>query len=86
MLFAQTNADSYNEEAVEQYHHIDGYIEDLRLAEAYYRGGDYSACVELSTRLLEVSPWSAQLRQLRAECYIALVRVILISSMIAMML
>lgn len=52
---------------------MDEYADDLRLAEAYYRGADHRAAVELATRLLEVSPWSAQLRQLRAECYIALV-------------
>ncbi|XP_063634126.1 dnaJ homolog subfamily C member 3 [Cydia splendana] len=67
-----TYADPYNSEALAQYHKIDEYMEDLRLVEAYYRGGDHRAAVELATRLLEVSPWSAQLRQLRAESYIAL--------------
>ncbi|KAL0849689.1 hypothetical protein ABMA28_011655 [Loxostege sticticalis] len=67
-----TYADPYNEEAINQYHRVDEYADDLRLAEAYYRGADHRAAVELATRLLEVSPWSAQLRQLRAECYIAL--------------
>lgn len=67
-----TYDDPYNEEAIAQYHRIDQYIEELRLVEAYYRGGDYRAAIELATALLEVSPWSAQLRQLRAECYIAL--------------
>lgn len=72
MLF-QTYADPYNEEAITQYHKIDEYIDAMRLTEAYYRGRDFRAAVEMSTQLLEVSPWSAQLRQLRAECYIALV-------------
>ncbi|CAG4976823.1 unnamed protein product [Parnassius apollo] len=67
-----TYSDPYNEEAVAQYHRIDEYADDLRLAEAYYRGGEFRAAVELATRLLEISPWSAHLRQLRAECYIAL--------------
>lgn len=70
---SKTYDDPYNEEAITQYHRIDEYIEELKLVEAYYRGGDYRAAVELATALLEVSPWSAQLRQLRAECYIALV-------------
>ncbi|KAJ0181502.1 hypothetical protein K1T71_003587 [Dendrolimus kikuchii] len=65
------DADPYNEEVLSQYYNIDSYIEDLRLVEAYYRGGDFRAAAELASRLLEVSPWSAQLRQLRAECYIA---------------
>ncbi|XP_028167516.1 dnaJ homolog subfamily C member 3 [Ostrinia furnacalis] len=67
-----TYADPYNEEAVNNYHRVDEFAEELRLAEAYYRGGDFRAAADLATRLLELSPWSAQLRQLRAECYIAL--------------
>ncbi|KAL4720169.1 hypothetical protein ACJJTC_019495 [Scirpophaga incertulas] len=60
--------------SLSQYHRVDEYAEELRLAEAYYRGGDFRAAAELATRLLELSPWAAQLRQLRAECYVALVR------------
>ncbi|KAM3957114.1 dnaJ homolog subfamily C member P58IPK [Aphomia sociella] len=67
-----THSDPYNEEAIAQYHKIDEYIDELRLAEAYYRGGEHRAVVELGSRLLEASPWAAQLRQLRAEAYIAL--------------
>ncbi|KPJ09977.1 DnaJ-like subfamily C member 3 [Papilio machaon] len=67
-----TYSEPYNEEAVNQYHAMDGLAEDLRLAEAYYRGGDMRAAADLATRLLELSPWAAQLRQLRAECYIAM--------------
>ncbi|XP_045542322.1 dnaJ homolog subfamily C member 3 [Papilio machaon] len=67
-----TYSEPYNEEAVNQYHAMDGLAEDLRLAEAYYRGGDMRATADLATRLLELSPWAAQLRQLRAECYIAM--------------
>ncbi|XP_072935499.1 dnaJ homolog subfamily C member 3 [Epargyreus clarus] len=64
--------DPYNEEAVTQYQRMDALAEDLRLVEMYYRGRDYRSALELATQLLEASPWSAQLRQLRAECYIAL--------------
>ncbi|XP_053600998.1 dnaJ homolog subfamily C member 3 [Plodia interpunctella] len=67
-----TNADPYNEEATAQFYKIDEYIDDLRLAEAYYRGGDHRAAADLASSLLEVSPWAAPLRQLRAEAYIAL--------------
>ncbi|XP_052750106.1 dnaJ homolog subfamily C member 3 [Galleria mellonella] len=71
--YLQVNqADPYNEEAIAQYHKIEQYVEDLQLAEAYYRGGDHRAAADLASRLLEVSPWSAHLRQLRAEAYIAL--------------
>ncbi|KAL4703818.1 hypothetical protein ACJJTC_010671, partial [Scirpophaga incertulas] len=65
-----TYEDPANSEALSQYHRVDEYAEELRLAEAYYRGGDFRAAAELATRLLELSPWAAQLRQLRAECYV----------------
>ncbi|XP_013148655.1 PREDICTED: dnaJ homolog subfamily C member 3 [Papilio polytes] len=67
-----TYSEPYNEDAVSQYHAMDGLAEELRLAEAYYRGGDQRAAADLATSLLETSPWAAQLRQLRAECYIAM--------------
>ncbi|XP_060810105.1 dnaJ homolog subfamily C member 3 [Amyelois transitella] len=71
-FLAVSQAEPYNAEAIEQYMKIDQYIEDVQLAEAYYRGGEHRAAAELCSRLLEVSPWSAHLRQLRAESYIAL--------------
>ncbi|XP_045502734.1 dnaJ homolog subfamily C member 3 [Colias croceus] len=67
-----TYEDPYNEDAAVQYHRMDELAEELRLAEAYYRGADVRSAAELATRLLEASPWSAHLRQLRAECYIAM--------------
>ncbi|XP_045514469.1 dnaJ homolog subfamily C member 3 [Pieris brassicae] len=67
-----TYEDPYNSEALTYFHRTDELSEELRLAEAYYRGGDFRSASELATRLLEVSPWSATLRQLRAECYIAM--------------
>lgn len=72
----QTYSEPYNEDAVSQYHAMDGLAEELRLAEAYYRGGDQRAAADLATSLLETSPWAAQLRQLRAECYIAMVSIL----------
>ncbi|GBP58448.1 DnaJ homolog subfamily C member 3 [Eumeta japonica] len=67
-----TYAEPYNEEVVSQYHRVDELAEQLRLVEAYYRGRDYRAAADLATSLLEISPWSYHLRQLRAECYISL--------------
>ncbi|XP_032511821.2 dnaJ homolog subfamily C member 3 [Danaus plexippus] len=67
-----TYSEPYNEEAISLYHRMDGLSEELQLAEAYYRGRDFAAAAELASRLLEASPWAANLRQLRAECYIAL--------------
>lgn len=67
-----TYSEPYNEEAHAGFGRVDELAEELRLAEAYYRGRDYRAAADLATRLLETSPWSARLRQLRADCYIAL--------------
>lgn len=77
----QTYSEPYNEEAISLYHRMDGLSEELQLAEAYYRGRDFAAAAELASRLLEASPWAANLRQLRAECYIALVSYLLTRTM-----
>lgn len=60
-----------NEEAINNYHRIPDLSEDMSLAEAYYRGRDFQAAADSVQRILEVCPWAAHLRQLRAECYIA---------------
>ncbi|RVE55346.1 hypothetical protein evm_000244 [Chilo suppressalis] len=67
-----TYAEPYNSEAIDSYHRVDAYAEDMRLVEAYYRGGDFRAAADLATQLLEHAPWAAMLRQIRAECYIAM--------------
>ncbi|VVD05492.1 unnamed protein product [Leptidea sinapis] len=67
-----TYEDPYNEEAVAYYNQCDSWVSEARLAQAYIRGGDHRAAADTLSRLLEVSPWSAALRQLRADCYIAL--------------
>ncbi|KAJ8891715.1 hypothetical protein PR048_004244 [Dryococelus australis] len=45
---------------------------DIELAKAYMRGRDYISAVELLTKIIEVCPWSSELRQLRADCHAAL--------------
>lgn len=65
------SVEPYNKEALSQYSLLDNLIENMSLCEAYYRGRDFSAAIELGTALLETSPWSVALRQLRAEAYIA---------------
>ncbi|XP_039765480.1 dnaJ homolog subfamily C member 3 [Pararge aegeria] len=67
-----TYSEPHNEEAAAMFRRVDELADELRLAEAYFRGRDHRAAAELATRLLEASPWAAALRQLRAECYIAL--------------
>lgn len=53
------------------YQRVPDLTEDMLLAEAYYRGQDFAAAIDLVQRILEVCPWSSTMRQLRAECYIA---------------
>ncbi|XP_034232660.1 dnaJ homolog subfamily C member 3 [Thrips palmi] len=51
---------------------IDPARHDIALAEAFMRGRDYPAAVELITKILEICPWSSMLRELRAEAHTAL--------------
>lgn len=56
------------------YQRLPDLTEDMLLAEAYYRGQDFAAAIDLIQRILEVCPWASHMRQLRAECYIAQVK------------
>lgn len=46
--------------------------EDLNIVDRLMRNGDYAAAAQLLTKVIEVCPWSAELRERRAECYEAL--------------
>ncbi|XP_076247266.1 dnaJ homolog subfamily C member P58IPK [Calliopsis andreniformis] len=46
--------------------------EDLRIVDKLMRNGDYTAAAQQLTRIIEICPWSAELRERRAECYEAL--------------
>ncbi|XP_037090282.1 dnaJ homolog subfamily C member 3-like [Pollicipes pollicipes] len=64
--------DPDNTEALHAYTLIDQVREDVRQAEAARHYGDHETHVALLTRVLEVCPWSAPLRQRRADSYVAM--------------
>lgn len=46
--------------------------EDLLIVDKLIKNGDYTAAAQQLSRVIEVCPWSAELRERRAECYEAL--------------
>ncbi|XP_064614788.1 dnaJ homolog subfamily C member 3-like [Liolophura sinensis] len=46
--------------------------EEIQTAHYYYDRGDYEAAISILSRLVEICPWNAELRELRADCYIAM--------------
>ncbi|CAD1474387.1 unnamed protein product, partial [Heterotrigona itama] len=61
------NSDAYN-----ALYKISPAQDDLLVADRLIRNGDYATAAQQFTRVIEVCPWSAELRELRAECYEAL--------------
>lgn len=61
------NSDAYN-----ALYKISPAQDDLVVADRLIRNGDYAAAAQQLSRVIEVCPWSAELRELRAECYEAL--------------
>lgn len=61
--------DPYNHEANEMIARITPSRENLQTAQAYYDMGDYGTAIQLFTHVLEICPWSHQIRRLRAEAH-----------------
>ncbi|XP_043508586.1 dnaJ homolog subfamily C member 3 [Frieseomelitta varia] len=61
------NSDAYN-----ALYKISPAQDDLLVADRLVRNGDYAAAAQQLSKVIEVCPWSAELRELRAECYEAL--------------
>jgi len=64
--------DPYNEDAQLGLSKVEPAREDISLAKALVRGKDYKGAIELITKIIEVCPWSSDLRELRADCHVAL--------------
>lgn len=64
--------DPHNHDAANYRSVIDPARDDIALAQAFMRGRDYHAAVELISKVLEICPWSPMLRELRAEAHTAL--------------
>ncbi|KAK3915928.1 DnaJ-like protein subfamily C member 3 [Frankliniella fusca] len=64
--------DPHNQDAAHYRNMIDPARDDIALAQAFMRGHDYQAAVDLISKILEICPWSSSLRELRAEAHSAL--------------
>lgn len=61
--------DPYNPDATDFIHRIEPTRERFALAQNYYQAEDYYMAIQYLTAVLETSPWSSEIRQLRADCY-----------------
>lgn len=62
-------AEPHNSDAYTALYKIAPVQEDLLVVDKLIRSGDYATAVQQLTRVIEVCPWSAELRQRRAESY-----------------
>lgn len=69
-IYIQLQYDPHNEDVRYSYSRIDAYIEQSKTINDIIQYGDYRGAITLITQLLEISPWSTKLRELRAQCYI----------------
>lgn len=46
--------------------------EDLNTVDRLMKNGEYAEAVQQLSRIIEICPWAAELRERRAECYEAL--------------
>lgn len=64
--------DQNNAEATASLEDIASLKHDYELAQDLVKGDRYEDAVDLLTRLIEFSPWASELRDMRAECYVAI--------------
>ncbi|KAJ1523681.1 hypothetical protein ONE63_001521 [Megalurothrips usitatus] len=62
----------HNQDAAHYRNLVDPARDDIALAQAFMRGRDFHAAVDLITKILEICPWSSTLRELRADAHAAL--------------
>lgn len=62
--------DPQNEEHNYLYQRINPAREQINLVHEVIARGDHQTAVALLTQLLELSPWSAEIRELRAQSYL----------------
>ncbi|XP_013769246.1 dnaJ homolog subfamily C member 3b isoform X1 [Pundamilia nyererei] len=70
VLLFQLQRSSDNEEAQNQLMKANELEELQEEAQAAYHQGDYSTTITVLERVIEISPWDPESRELRAECYI----------------
>ncbi|XP_047107810.1 dnaJ homolog subfamily C member 3 [Schistocerca piceifrons] len=62
----------FNEEALLGQSRVEPAMYDIQLAERYVEMGECSAAIDTITKVIEVCPWASHLRELRADCHVAL--------------
>ncbi|XP_013387909.1 dnaJ homolog subfamily C member 3 [Lingula anatina] len=68
---AVLEVETSNAEAQKQLQLLEPQRENIRLAKEYYEQHDFQAAIDAVSLAIDVSPWDADLRELRAESYIA---------------
>ncbi|XP_067668798.1 dnaJ homolog subfamily C member 3-like [Haliotis asinina] len=63
--------DPNNEDALRQIELIQPLEEDIQQAKEFYKHANFKEAIDLLTRAIEICPWDPELREIRAECYIA---------------
>lgn len=66
------SADPYNADAAKLINIIEPTKNNYYEAKEYYEYGDYNNAIIRLTQVLEVSPWSPEIRELRANCHMEL--------------
>jgi DnaJ homolog subfamily C member 3 len=69
-LYNSLQEDPHNEETNYLFHRINPAREQIDLVHDVITQGDHLTAVQLLTQLLEISPWSAEIRELRAKAYL----------------
>lgn len=60
-----------NEEAIQQIHLLSPVHSDILTAKDFYRNKQYEAAIDILSRIIDICPWDAELREIRANCYLA---------------
>ena len=61
-----------NEEAIQQLQLLAPIHSDILSAKDFHRNKQYDAAIDLLGRVVDICPWDAELREIRADCYIAI--------------
>ncbi|KAL4220081.1 DnaJ subfamily C member 3 [Mactra antiquata] len=64
-------ADPNNMEALQYLQQIEPLEAEIEQAKVFYKNQDYQGAIILLSKAIDLIPWNAELREIRAECYIA---------------
>lgn len=61
-----------NQEALNGMYSIEPTQNEMYKAKAFAQQGAYVEAIQLITDVIEICPWASELREIRAECHVAL--------------